>query len=227
MLQHLWIIMDGNRRWAKERFLPSLAWHKAGADNIENIVHYAHTQWIKYITLWALSKDNLIKREKAEIEALFKLINSAESYLEKMIQKGLKFEIIGNIWELPEESQKILHKITERTKNNTGIVLILALVYGGQDEIIRGIKKFIANGGNISELDTVHFRSYLDTGKYPVVDLIIRTWGDSRHSCFLFFIFNFNRYFFFKKNCQKFINFAFQKALNVLRVPREIFGNNF
>ena len=216
--------MDGNRRWAKEKFFPAVAGHKAWADNVVHIVKYAREKWVKYMTLWALSKDNLLKRDASEIETIIRLINNVEHYLEAMIQEWLKFETIGDIAQLPQESQDILKKVKERTKDNRGIVLILALVYSWQDEIVRGIHKFIAQGGDIWTLDTHSFRNYLDTASFPVVDLIVRTWGDMRHSGFLLYDSEYTQYYFSEKKWPDFCIGDLQNAFDDFAKAKRNFG---
>ncbi|MDQ7022727.1 MAG: polyprenyl diphosphate synthase [Candidatus Gracilibacteria bacterium] len=152
MINHLAIIMDGNRRWAKSKFLPTFAGHKAGADNVVKITEYADKMGINFLTLWALSTDNLKKRDEKEVANILKLINSIEKYLDKMQVDNLKFETIGDISQLPIESQEVLNKVKQKTSKNTGITLILALIYGGQDEIVRATKNIITSGINPEEL---------------------------------------------------------------------------
>ncbi len=191
--------MDGNRRRAKSRFLPAIAWHKAWADNAMKITELAAKKWIQYLTLWALSTDNLQKRPEDEVWGIIKIINNIENYLEKMIQNNLRFETIWDISKLPEDPQKVLEKVKTRTKNNTGITLILALIYGGQDEIVRATKKIIQAGINPEDLTKQEFRKYTDTGKFPVVDMIVRTGWDIRHSGFMLFDSEYAEYCFTQK----------------------------
>lgn len=199
LLNHLWIIMDWNRRWARKRLLPAVAWHKAWADNVEKIVDLSWEKWIKYITLWALSTDNLQKRWAEEVEWIIKLINSIEKYLWKMIAKWLQFNVIWNISKLPQESQDILQKVIDSTKNNTWIVLTIALIYGGQDEIVRATQKVIKAWILPESLTKEEFRKYLDTSTLPNPDVIVRTGWDIRHSWFLLFDSEYSEYYFTEK----------------------------
>jgi len=224
MIKHLWIIMDWNRRWAKKRSLPSLAWHKKWADNVEEIIELVANKKIKYLTLWALSTENLINRTENEIEGIINLINKIETKLEKMIQKWLKFDTIWNISKLPEETQKILKNIKEKTKDNKWITLILALVYGWQDEIIRWIKKFINEKWDINKLTKEEFRQYIDTWKYPVADLIIRTGGDIRHSWFLLFDSEYSEYYFTETKWPDFDKKELDKAIDFFKKSKRNFG---
>jgi len=214
MIKHLWIIMDWNRRWAKQRLLPSIMWHKAWADNVEKITKIAWKKWIKYLTLWALSTENLIKRSKEEIDGIIKLIDNIESYLDEMIKKWLKFETIWDISKLPQKSQNILNKVKEKTKNNNWIILIVALVYWWQDEIIRWIKKFVKNWWDIDKLDTETFKNFLDTWNFANPDLIIRTWWNIRHSWFLLYDSAYSEYYFTEKKWPEFDENELNKALN-------------
>lgn len=199
MINHLAIIMDWNRRWAKKRLLPSIAGHKAWADNVEYITNLAWEKGIKYLTLWALSTDNLKKRWEEEVKHIIKLINSIEKYLWKMIKKWLKFKVIWDINKLPQDSQEILNKVIDKTKNNTWIVLTVALIYWWQDEIIRATKKIIASWINPKELTREEFRKYLDTHYLPNPDVIVRTGWDIRHSWFLLFDSEYSEYYFTEK----------------------------
>jgi len=196
--------MDWNRRWAKKRFLPATAWHKAWADNVKKIVKLAEEKWIKYLTLWALSTDNLKKRPEKEVKGIIKLINNIESFLWEMLDDNLKFETIGNIEKLPVESQIVLNRVKEKTKNNTWITLIIALIYWGQDEIVRATKKIINKWINPDSLTKDDFRKYLDTWKYPIVDVIVRTGWDIRHSGFLLYDSEYSEYYFTEKKWPEF-----------------------
>ena len=206
MINHLAIIMDGNRRWTKSKFLPTIAGHKAWADNARKIVKLADEKGIKYVTLWALSTENLQKRWEDEVKGIIKLVNSIESFLEEMITKGLKFQVIWDISKLPDESQKILNWVIEKTKNNTWIIMTLALIYWWQDEIIRWMKKFILENKDsedfeekIEKLDSEIFRTYLDVDIIPKPDVIVRTGWDIRHSGFLLFDSDYSEYYFTQK----------------------------
>lgn len=224
MINHIAIIMDWNRRWAKEKSLPAFMWHKAWADNVEKIINLAEAKWIKYITMWALSTENLKNRPKDEIEFLIKLINNIESYLSKMIKKWLRFETVGNLELLPKESQFILQNIKDKTKDNTWITFILALNYGWKDEIIRGIKKFIKEWWDIDELDEDSFRNYLDVSAFPIPDLIIRTGWDIRHSGFLLYDSAYSEYYFTQKKWPDFDEKELDKAIESFSSSKRNFG---
>lgn len=224
MLNHIWIIMDWNRRWAKSKFLPVFAGHKAGADNVVKITEYADKLWIKYLTLWALSTDNLKKREEKEVEKIIQLVNSIEKYLDKMKIYNLRFETIWDIWQLPNKSQEVIKKVKDNTKNNTWITLILALIYWGQDEIVRATKKIISSWLKPEELNKEEFRKYTDTWKFPVVDLIIRTWWDIRHSWFMLYDSEYSEYYFTQKKWPEFNEKELDKAIESFNSSKRNFG---
>lgn len=224
MINHISIIMDWNRRWAKEKSLPAFMWHKAWADNVEKIINLAWEKWIKYITMWALSTENLKNRPKDEIDFLIKLINNIESYLSKMIKKWLKFETIWDLGLLPEDSQIILQKIKDKTSNNTWITFILALNYWWKDEIIRWIKKFVKEWWNIDDLDEDNFRNYLDVSKFPVPDVIVRTGWDIRHSWFLLYDSAYSEYYFTPKKWPDFDEEELDKVVDFFNSSKRNFG---
>lgn len=186
-LKHVWVIMDWNRRYAKDRCLPAVMWHRAWADNVKKVAEIAKKNWIEYLTLWALSTDNLLKRTSEEVSNILKLIDNIEFFLGDMKKGWLKFNTIWDLSKLPEESQYILQKIKDKTRDNVWIILTIGLIYWGQDEIIRWIKKFILSWWDINSLTAESFRGYLDTWDLPSPDLIIRTWWDIRHSWFLLY----------------------------------------
>lgn len=203
-MKHLAIIMDGNRRWAKARFLPAIFWHKAGFDNVKTITELAKNKGIQYLTLWALSTENFAKREEEEIQGIIKLIHHVPKLIPEFIEKGVKLQTIGNISKLPKETQDILQDCISKTQNQTGITLTVALVYGGQDEIVRAVKKIVRAGVDPEILNEKEFRNYLDTSIIPVPDVIVRTGGDIRHSGFLLYDSAYSEYYFTEKKWPEF-----------------------
>jgi len=224
MINHLAIIMDWNRRWAKSKFLPTFAGHKSGADNAKKITKLCNSKWIKYLTLWALSTDNLTKRWKNEVEWIIKLVNNLDSYLSEMIKEGLKFQVIWDIKKLPEKSRKVISELIERTKNNSWIVMTLALIYWWQDEIIRATKKIIKAWINPDDLTKEEFRKYLDTSILPNADVIVRTGWDIRHSWFLLFDSEYSEYYFTKKTWPAFDEEELENVIDFFNKSKRNFG---
>ena len=224
MINHIWIIMDWNRRWAKARWLLPVMWHHQGAKNLKEIVKIATKHDINYLTLWALSVDNLEKRWKDEVTELIKIINKIETFLWEMLENDVKFQVIWNISKLPENSQNILNDIIEKTKNNKKIVLTLGLVYGWQDEIVRATKKIIKAWIDPESLTREEFRKYLDTAILPNPDLIIRTGWDIRHSWFLLFDSEYSEYYFTEKKWPEFDEAELLKAIESFNNSKRNFG---
>lgn len=193
--------------------LPAFAWHKAGADNVVNVTELADEKWITHLTLWALSTENLEKRNEDEVAWIIKLVNSVKKYLDRMKVKSLKFQTIGDISQLPEESQKVLEDIKEETKDNTGITVTLGLIYGWQDEIIRATKKIIQAGIDPEMLTPREFRKYLDTAILPLPDVIVRTGWDIRHSGFLLYDSAYSEYYFTEKCWPDFGEFELENVI--------------
>lgn len=131
---------------------------------------------MKYCSFWALAKKNIENRSKEELGYLYRLLEeSIENLLPKLLEKGIKFEWVGNSDILPNQTVELLENTREKAKNGIKMTFILVIGYGGQDEIIRGIKNFVKQGGDIETLDETTFLPFLDTGRFPAPDLIVRT----------------------------------------------------
>lgn len=202
-LEHLAIILDGNRRWAKEHGLNSSLGHKKGAEVLENIVKYCNKINMKYLTVYAFSTENW-KRTEEEVGYLMILL---QTYLDKLLKSlnmdNVKMEFIGNIEGLPEGLQNRIHKIEEKTKNNTGLDFMMAFNYGGRDEIVRATKKIyqkVANGEiNIEDINEQTITDNLYTAGKKDPDMVIRTSGELRTSNFLPWQITYSELFFMNK----------------------------
>jgi undecaprenyl diphosphate synthase len=186
---HVAIMMDGNRRWAKSRFLPSVAGHWKGAETLLKIVKAASEMGIKVLTLYSFSTENW-NRTPEEIAGLLDLMST---YLRKerarMVQEGVKLETIGDLSPFPEELKTIIAETKQATHHCNKIELVLALNYGSRDEIRRAViaaAEDLAQGKLSKENFTEEtLASYLDTAKWSDPELIIRTGGEARLSNFL------------------------------------------
>lgn len=186
---HIAIIMDGNRRWAKEKDMPGAFGHWKGAQALTDIVKSASDLGVKVLTVYAFSTENWA-RNTEEIEYLMQLF---ETYLlqqkQDMIDQGVKLDAIGDLARLPVRLQKVFLDVKQATSLGKNIELVLALSYGGRDEILRGLKAVISDCEkgllNKNDLTEDVFASYLDTAKWPDPDLLIRTSGENRLSNFL------------------------------------------
>ena len=138
--EHIGIIMDGNGRWAKAKGYPRTIGHKAGVETIRRVLKEAERLGVKYLTLYAFSTENW-KRPKEEVGALMKLlVQYFRSELNELHENGVVVNTIGDISKLPKECIQEIERAKEKTKNNTGVVMNLALNYGGRDEIVRAVK---------------------------------------------------------------------------------------
>ena len=182
---HIAIIIDGNRRWAKQHGLPSFEGHRAAVKNLRSVLEYFSEQQIKYVTLYLFSTENW-KRSKLEVEGLFWLM---EEMLDKEItelnKRGVKLRHLGRLNELPHRLQIAITRALELTKNNTDMTLSLAINYGGRTEILDAVRRLITDGVLPQNIDEKLFSSYLYTACLPDVDLLIRTGGELRTSNFL------------------------------------------
>lgn len=187
--RHIGIIMDGNGRWAKKRGLPRSAGHKAGAESLKKIITEANNLGVEYITVYAFSTENW-KRPKEEVDYLMGLLMDYLINAEKTLAgENVVIRAIGSRKELSEEMQRQIIKTEEFTKNNTGIVMNIALNYGGREEILHAVKDIsrAVKAGEISA-DDISERNISDalyTGGQPDVDLLIRTSGEMRLSNFM------------------------------------------
>ena len=187
--KHIAIIMDGNRRWAKERNLDPKLGHKEGAKTLERIVRYANKIGISYITVYAFSTENW-KRTEEEVGALMLLLqNYLDDYSKRADTENIKIHVLGDISVLPKGMQKSIATCMERTKDNTGIVFNIALNYGGRDEIVKAVREIATKVKQermaIEEIEEKTISDHLYTKGQPDPDLMIRTSGELRTSNFL------------------------------------------
>ena len=184
-LKHIAIIMDGNRRWAKEHFLPSMMGHKKGVDALKKVTRACDDFGVKYLTLYAFSTENW-NRKKEEVDFLMDLLaTTLKSELDELNQNNVKMNFIGDLSVLNKNLQEILEKSTEVTKNNTGVILTVAINYGARDEIVHAIKNIIKDGKKEDEINQELVSKYLYTKDIPDPDLLIRTSGEKRISNYL------------------------------------------
>lgn len=188
-IKHIAIIMDGNRRWAKENNLEKSLGHKKGAEVLEEISRYCNKIGLQYLTVYAFSTENW-KRTKDEVGAIIKIL---ELYLDRFLKtadlENIKLRILGNKDGVPENLRNKMIKMEERTKDNTGLNLNIAFNYGGRDEIVRATKKIaqdVLDGKlNVEDIDENVFSNNLYTYGQKDPDLLIRTSGEYRTSNFL------------------------------------------
>ena len=184
-LSHIAIIMDGNRRWAKDRNLPTAMGHKKGVEALKETLRACNDFGIKYLTVYAFSTENW-NRKKEEVDFLMNLVAvTLTNELEEMHKENVQIHFIGDILGLSKNLQKILKNAEEKTKDNTGVSLQIALNYGSRTEITTAIKKIVETGVSADKITEELVNSYLYTSDIPDPDLLIRTGGEKRISNYL------------------------------------------
>lgn len=188
-LQHIAIIMDGNRRWAKNHMLPSAVGHQKGVESLKNTMRSFDKFGIKYLTVYAFSTENW-KRQKEEVDFLMNLLaKTLTDELDEMHKENVKIKFVGNIEKLSPKLIEILENAENKTKNNTGVNLQIAFNYGARDEIVNALKKIaqkaLEGEIKIDEIDENLVSQNLYTAGIPDPDLLIRTGGEKRISNYL------------------------------------------
>ncbi len=187
--RHVAIIMDGNGRWAEKKGLPRVEGHRAGAQAVQTVLDAARKFGVEYLTLYAFSTENW-KRSPQEVAALMTLLGDfLDEKIDSMMSNNVRLRTIGRTGDLPNPSRRKLLDCIERTKNNTGATLILALSYGGRAELADAAGKLAADveAGKLKakQVDEACFSQYLYLPDVPDPDLMIRTSGELRLSNFL------------------------------------------
>lgn len=184
-LKHIAIIMDGNRRWAKENNLPTAMGHKKGVDSLKTAVKACHKFGIKYLTVYAFSTENW-NRDKAEVDYLMELFAlTIKSEFKELHENNVILNFIGDLSKLSTKLQKIFADSAERTKNNTGVHLQIAINYGARDEMVNAVKNIVKLGYKEDEITEELIKEELYTSNIPDPDLLIRTGGEMRVSNYL------------------------------------------
>lgn len=182
---HIGIIVDGNRRWAKDKGYPTFVGHQKGAERIEEIFKYARELGIKIISIYAFSTENW-KRDEKEVSNLMNLFDTyARNKKEEINKLGIQVRILGDFQGLPVFLQESLKKIVSLSKNNEKMIVNIAINYGGRDELVRTFRKILQLKPTIPEITEELINLNLDTAGLPDPDLIIRTSGEQRLSNFL------------------------------------------
>ena len=226
--KHIAIIMDGNRRWDRNKGLPVSLGHKEGAKTLEKIVRYANKIGIKNITVYAFSTENW-KRTTEEVTALMNLFQSyLDDYSKRADSENIKVKIIGNKEGLSDKMQKSIEKCMERTKDNTGIIFNIALNYGGRDEIVGAVRniadKIQNNEMKIEDITEQTISDNLYTKGQPDPDLLIRTSGEIRLSNFLPWQLVYSEFVFVEKNWPDFSEKDLDEAIEEYQKRNRKFG---
>lgn len=221
---HVAIIMDGNRRWARERGLPTIEGHRAGYQNFKKIVDLCHKKGVKILTVFAFSTENW-QRSKEEVNYLMNLLEEGlRSEAKFFNERNIRFNPIGRLADLPNHLLKTVLELKEKTAQNTEGILNLALSYGGRAEIVEACKKIIEDRISSQEISEEVFAKYLYTAGQPDPDIIIRTGGRKRISNFLLFQSAYSEIYFTDVYWPSFDEQELEKAFEFFRNQVRTFG---
>ena len=198
--QHVAIILDGNGRWAKKRFMPRNYGHAQGSKNVEKICEVAWNLGIKYLTVYAFSTENW-KRPQKEVDTLMKLLKDyLEDCLERTSKNNMRVRVLGDKTGLSDDIRQSIEELEAVSAKNTGLNFSIALNYGSRDEMVRAIRHLAADAVSGSlrpeAVDEKVFERYLDTADLPDPDLLIRTSGEQRLSNFLLWQLAYTEFYF-------------------------------
>ncbi|WP_314048981.1 isoprenyl transferase [Peptostreptococcus stomatis] len=225
---HIAIIMDGNGRWAKSRFMPRTYGHKVGVETIRKVVKECSRLGIKYLTLYAFSTENW-KRPKDEVSALMGLlVKYLRNELEELHKNNVKILTIGDISKLPQACIEELDHAKEKTKDNTGLVMSLALNYGGRNDLVNAVKNIsqeVVDGKiSVDDIGDDLISSHLSTKESPDPDLVVRTSGEQRLSNFLLWELAYSEFYFADIHWPDFDEKELQKAIFAYQSRDRRFG---
>lgn len=225
---HIAIIMDGNGRWAARRGEPRFLGHKKGVDAVKRIVDEASGMGIQYLTLYTFSAENW-KRPESEIKALMSiLITALNLEIERLKSNNIRVLVIGNIKSLPYDVQKTLRQTIRSTSRNTGLSLVLALSYGGRQDIIYAVKRINSDIQeekiSLSDISAELFQNYLSTANIPDPELLIRTGREYRISNFLLWELAYTEFYFTRTLWPDFYKEEFREAIIEYQNREKRFG---
>ena len=226
--EHVAIILDGNGRWAKKRFLPRNMGHAQGSKTVERIIEDAFDMGIKYLTVYAFSTENW-RRPKDEVDALMKLLRDyLKTCIKRANKNNMRVRVIGDVTGLSEDLREKIEQLEEASKGNTGINFTIALNYGSRDEMIRAMKKMAGDllAGTLKKEDITEdvFAEYLDTKGIPEPDLMIRTSGEQRLSNFMLWQLAYTEFYFTDVLWPDFIKKELKKAVEYYNGRERRFG---
>ena len=227
--EHIAIIMDGNRRWAKKKNITTPQGHKEGAENLKRISKFANKLGIKYLTVYAFSTENW-KRSKEEVGAIMKLLKFYILDFFKSYDENIKVNVIGRMSDIPDDLRKEIKSVEEKTKDNTGLVLNIAFNYGGRDEIVSAVKNIardVLDGKiKIEEITEDTVSNNLYTANQPDPDLLIRTSGEERISNFLPWLISYSEFVFTDKYWPEYSNTDLLESIQIYQKRTRRFGGN-
>ncbi|MEO0229922.1 MAG: isoprenyl transferase [candidate division WOR-3 bacterium] len=222
--QHVAIIMDGNGRWARERGLPRYLGHKAGAESVREVIRISRLVGIKYLTLYTFSLENW-KRPEREVRFLMRMLSELiADEVEMLVKNNVRIDFIGRLDLLPQSVKEEIKKAREKTEKCDGLMVFLALSYGGRAEIIDAVKNLVKSGFNIDELTEETFKKFTYLPEIPDPDLLIRTGGEVRISNFLLWHIAYTEFYFTKTLWPDFRSEEFLRILEDFAQRQRRFG---
>lgn len=222
--QHVAVIMDGNGRWAKKRFLPRVAGHQRGLEAVRQLVKACVRLDIKYLTLFAFSSENW-RRPPEEVTFLMGLFMEAlDREVKKLHEANVILKLIGDRSLFNETLQQKMREAEQVTAHNTGLTLTIAVNYGGRWDILNAVNRLLAEKGATSEISEADLAPYLSMPDAPEPDLFIRTGGETRISNFLLWQLAYAELYFTPTLWPDFDDAAFETALNSYRQRERRFG---
>ena len=223
--KHVAIILDGNRRWAKERGLTGLQGHKAGFDNIKRLSTYILNQGTEVLSVFAFSTENF-NRSKEEVNYLMDLfVNKFRSEKKYYQDKNIKVVFSGREALLRSDVLQVIRSLEEETKNNTGGIFNVCLNYGGQYEVIDAVKKIVRENVDVEQLTPELFQHYLYQD-LPPIDLLIRTSGEKRLSNFMLYQASYAELYFTDTYFPSFDEEAYEQAIDEYLKRNRRFGGD-
>ncbi len=224
--RHVGLIIDGNRRWAREHGLPLYEGHKAGYKAVERVLDAALDRGVEYVSVYAFSNENW-KRPADEVRQLMRLFLWVFKHeLENLKQHGVRVHVLGNKFRIGKALLKAVHRAEEETKDNTRGTLLFCLDYGGQQEIVDTMKQMLAEGMTADELTTDRISERLRRNGVPPVDLIIRTSGEQRLSNFMLWNAAYSELMFTDTKWPDFTPEEFNRMLDAYMRRERRFGGN-
>ncbi|HNZ82069.1 MAG TPA: isoprenyl transferase [Sedimentibacter sp.] len=227
--EHIAVIMDGNRRWAKQKNLPAKMGHREGALRVIDLVRTCGDIGVKFLSVYAFSTENW-NRDKKEIDYLMNLlVEFVFNELNTLHKNDVKITMMGNIEDLPDKTRIEVERAVELTKNNKTLHLNIALSYGSRNEILRAVKNIVKECGNkelgIDEINEESFKRYLFTYNMPDPDLLIRTSGEIRLSNFLLYQMAYTEFYFTEVLWPDFNKNELFKAIESYQKRKRRYGN--
>lgn len=221
--RHIAFIMDGNGRWAKKRLLPRKAGHREGVAALRRMTDECEKAGVGMVSFYAFSTENWT-RPQEEIDALFKMVKEfADKYLDEYVKRGLRIMFMGDLTKLPSETVESLKKIMISAKDNKGMIINIALNYGGRDEIVRAVNKIISAG--VREVDRQVLSDCMYTAGLPDPDVIVRSSGEKRLSNFMLWQAAYSELIFLDEYWPDFDAAVFKKILEEYSKRDRRYGN--